>query len=109
MLIVPNRGLLRQRLVTQTDIGILRARPINIAGRKPTLLSTVDGCIISIQLRGVTALIVLICILGFLFPGSDLIPFHAGIESSRSVQAATQATQWLFFAGACLFACTFAA
>jgi 4-amino-4-deoxy-L-arabinose transferase-like glycosyltransferase len=63
---------------------------------------------ISTQLRTVLAIIVGVCILGALFPESDLIPFSGYLQTSRSVQAATQATRWLFLSGACVFAFAFA-
>jgi hypothetical protein len=61
------------------------------------------------QLRAVMAIMVLVCILGALFPDSDLVPFRNELQTSRTVQAATQATRWLFLCGACIFAFAFAA
>src|SRR5262245_10760001 len=63
---------------------------------------------ISTQLRAAIAIAALICILGAIFPDSDLIPFHSNLESSRTVQAATQATRWLFLSGACVLVFAFA-
>jgi 4-amino-4-deoxy-L-arabinose transferase-like glycosyltransferase len=61
------------------------------------------------QLRAVLAIVAAVCILGALFPDSDLIPFRNELQTSRTVQAATQATRWLFLSGACIFAFAFAA
>lgn len=63
----------------------------------------------SIQVRTMLATVAAVCILGALFPDSDLIPFRNELQTSRTVQAATQATRWLFFGCACVFALTLVA
>jgi hypothetical protein len=54
---------------------------------------------ISAQIQAVLALTALICLLGVLFPDSELIPFRKTLEASRTVGAATRAIRWLFLAG----------
>ncbi len=59
---------------------------------------------ISAQLRSVNIAVVLVCILGAQFPKSWLIPFRNAVEASRTVQAASEATRWLFLGCGCLWA-----
>ena len=61
------------------------------------------------QLRVAMAITAAVCVLGALFPDSDLIPFRKVLETSRTVQAATQATRSLFLIGAFVCAGVFAA
>lgn len=71
--------------------------------------SIVGRTSISTQLRGVLAIVAMVCILGVFVPDSELFPFRKALEASRTVETATQATRWLFLSGAVLCACAFAA
>jgi uncharacterized membrane protein len=82
---------------------------LRIAHEHCTVPSIITRGSISTQLRTVLAIVTTICILGALYPDSDLIPFRNYLQTSRTVQAATQATRWLFLSGACIFAFAFAA
>ena len=92
--------------VLEESVGFALAhRSIIIANMQ----SIIGRSSISTQLRAVMAITAAVCILGALFPDSDLIPFHNTLENSRTVEAATQATRWLFLSGAYVSACVFVA